>query len=161
SGEDRFTATLSEGVAKVSSETPLPVRFELAGDLATWVPRVQAFVPLKGFRIKGGVDLRGDALASATRVELEHAKLTASNLEVVGNGLNIREPQVLVETSLVWDTPSGTLTTPSTRLQCSSVSVGAEQFSLQTKAGAIKVAGGVGMRANVNKVMTWLRDPKK
>jgi translocation and assembly module TamB len=161
SGEDRFTATLSEGVAKVSPETPLPVRFEMAGELATWIPRVQAFLPLKGFRIQGGIDLRGEALASASRVELEQAKLTASNLEVVGNGLSIREPQVLVDTSLVWDTPSGTLTTPSTRLQCSSVSVGAEQFSLQTKAGAIKVAGGVGLRANVNKVMNWLRDPKK
>lgn len=161
SGEDRLTATLSEGVDKVSTETPLPVRFEMGGDLATWIPRVQAFVPLKGFRIQGGIDLRGEALASASRVELEQAKLTASNLEVAGNGLNIREPQVIVETSLVWDTPSGTLTTPSTRLQCSSVSVGAEQFSLQTKAGAIKIAGGVGMRANVNKIMNWVRDPKK
>jgi hypothetical protein len=69
-GADQLAAELSAPVAAPSAATAWPVKFILRGDLATWTPRIQPFMPLGELRIAGAIDAAGAGKFSPQAVEL-------------------------------------------------------------------------------------------
>ncbi|QDU30749.1 hypothetical protein ETAA8_58970 [Anatilimnocola aggregata] len=156
SSADQLDANLTKPVTEPSMATAWPLQFKLKGDLATWQPRVQAFVPLAGWRTAGGIDLQGAGTFSLQTAELQTGKLVLSKLSLSGPGLAMSEPQVVLETSGTWDQQNLTFTSTSTTLASSAVALRAENVKAVLSGGTPTVQGVVDYRGDLARLMTWI-----
>lgn len=156
SSADELEATLTRAVDAPGSTTAWPLRFTLKGDLATWQPRVQAFVPLAGWRTAGGVDLQGAGTFSPQVAELQSTRLDLSRLEVSGPGVAISEPKVVVEMAGSWDQKNLTFVSTSTTLASSAVALRGENIKAVLGGGTPTVQGVIDYRGELSRLMTWL-----
>ena len=76
-----------------------PLTFTLQGDLASWTPRLQAFVPLGDWRMAGAVDASGSGRFSPTAVELAATTVRIEQLAIDGPNVAIHEPIVKIDTT--------------------------------------------------------------
>ncbi|MDX1944223.1 MAG: hypothetical protein SFU86_02370 [Pirellulaceae bacterium] len=154
-GPDQLEATLTEPVAKPTAQSQWPVRARLVGDLANWLPRLQPFVPLSGWRAAGSINLQTAGHFSAGQSQLGPTKLEIENLAADGPNLSIREPLVKLDTAGQWNGETHTLTLPSTTLATTSVALRAD--NIHVVAGAEpSVTGLVDFRADLGKLSSWI-----
>ncbi len=156
SSADQLEASLTKPVDAPGASTAWPLRFSLKGDLATWQPRVQAFVPLAGWRTAGGIDLQGAGSFSPATTELQPTKLILSKLAVSGPGVAINEQQVILETVGSWDQKSLTFTSTSTTLASSAVALRGDNIKAVLGGGAPTVQGVIDYRGDLARLMTWI-----
>ncbi len=159
SPRDLLNVTLREPVTDVSAKTAWPVDVTLRGDLAQWLPRVQAWLPLEGWDIAGVVDLSGRATVSTERVAIEQAKADVRQLVVRGDGVTIEEPLVRIETSGTWDQIRGCLASKMTTLASSSVSLRVDDLALELQEQALPaVSADVAFRGDLARLCAWFAD---
>jgi hypothetical protein len=156
SATDQLEATLTHSVDDPSATTRWPVRFSMKGDLATWQPRVQAFVPLAGWRTAGGIDLQGEGSFSPEITELQTTKQTLNKLAVSGPGLDINEPQVILETVGSWDQKKLTFISTATTLATSAVALRADNIKAVLGGATPIVQGVIDYRGDLSRLMTWV-----
>ncbi len=156
SSADQLDITLSKSVAQPGLSTAWPLQFKLKGDLATWQPRVQAFVPLGGWRTAGGIDLQGGGTFSPAVTELQSSKLVLSKLAVSGPGLEISEPQVILETAGSWDQKTLTFISTTTTLASSAIALRGENIKAVLGGGTPTVQGVIDYRGDLTRLMTWV-----
>lgn len=155
---DKLDVTLRSPVNAVTTNSPLPVDITLTGNLATWLPRLQSFVPLAGWKVSGPIQLTAAANVSAARIEVPIAKVRINELRVDGGAIHIYEPEVRGETRFAYDMSAGLLSTSNTTLQSSSVALLAEKLNVQTGNDA-KITGSIAGRGDVGRLMSWIGDP--
>jgi hypothetical protein len=158
SEQDKLAATLREPVRRISAETPLPVKLQLSGDLASWLPRLQAFVPVSQWRMSGPVELTADANISASRVEAPQCKFKVQQLQAEGHGLYLREPVVQGETQFTWDAATQTALLANTMLQSTSLAAAAEKLQCQL-GEQTRLEGTAALRGDLGKLLAWFSDP--
>jgi hypothetical protein len=155
SGADRLETELAEPVKSPSLASTWPVRFNLHGDLATWTPRVQPFVPLAGMRLAGGIEAAGLGRFSSQVTELAATSIGIDQFAADGPGLSIREPKVKIETAGAWDQPRSTLTLTSTIFQSSALAFRADGLRIiASKEPAI--VGLIDFRGDLARLSSWL-----
>ncbi|WP_254510648.1 hypothetical protein [Anatilimnocola floriformis] len=156
SSADQLEASLTKPVDAPSSTTAWPLRFALKGDLATWQPRVQAFVPLAGWRTGGGIDLNGNGTFSPQTTELTATKLSLTKLEVSGPGVAISEPQVVIETAGSWDQKNLTFISTSTTIASSAIALRGDNIKAVLTGSTPTVQGVIDYRGDLNRLMQWM-----
>jgi translocation and assembly module TamB len=156
SSADKLEANLTKPVDHPGLATAWPLRFTVKGDLATWQPRLQAFVPLAGWRTAGGIDLQGAGNFSPETTELQTGKLQLTRLAVSGPGLAISEPQVVLETSGSWNQKDLTFTSTATTLASSAIALRAENVKAVLGGATPTVQGVIDYRGDMARLMTWL-----
>jgi translocation and assembly module TamB len=156
SSADQLEVALTKAVDQPSSTTAWPLRFALKGDLATWQPRVQAFVPLAGWRTAGGIDLQGGGTFSPALAELTATKLELNKLEVSGPGLAISEQKVVLETIGSWDQKNLTFVSSSTTLASSAIALRGDNIKAVLGGTTPTVQGVIDYRGDLTRLMTWL-----
>jgi translocation and assembly module TamB len=158
SEQDKLHATLREPVRAISAQSPLPLSVKLTGNLATWLPRLQAFVPLAGWQVSGPIELTADANVSSARIEAPKCQIKIQQLHAAGNGMHIREPMVQGETRFVWDAATSNASLAQTMIQSTSLAIAADQMEFQTGDQA-KIVGSTAVRGDLGKVLAWWNDP--
>ena len=146
-------------VAAADNGSPLPVDLRLAGNLATWAPRLQAFVPLAGWQIAGPVDITAKGTASAAKIEIADAKFNVQKLQVEGHGLHVYEPQLAGELKGTYDVAAGAANIASALIQTESVAASADKLVVQTGKEA-KISGFVALTGDLGRMMAWVTDPR-
>lgn len=155
SSADQLEATLTRAVDGPSSATAWPLQFTLKGDLATWQPRVQAFVPLAGWRTAGGIDLQGAGSFSPQLAELQSSKLELSRLEVIGPGVAISEPKVVIESAGSWDQKTLTFVSTSTTLASSAIALRGDNIKAVLGGSTPTVQGVIDYRGKIERLLSW------
>jgi hypothetical protein len=155
SGKDELELALKPAANR---SAPLPVDVRLTGNLATWTPRLQAFVPLAGWQIAGPVTITAKGTGSAAKVDIAEARFDIQNLQVEGHGLHVLEPQLAGELKGGYDLTSGAASISSALIQTESVAASAEKLVVQT-GNEPKISGFVALRGDVGRMMAWVTDP--
>lgn len=159
SGTDELDVVLDEAVSAGRDGEPLPVDVRLTGNLATWTPRLQAFVPLAGWQIAGPVNITANGTASAAKVDIAEARVAIQKLQIAGHGLHVFEPQVAGELKGSYDIANGAVNIASALVQTESVAASAERLVMQTGKEP-KISGFVALRGDVGRMMAWITDPR-
>jgi hypothetical protein len=159
SGTDELDVVLDEAISAAKSGATLPIDVRLTGNLATWTPRLQAFVPLAGWQIAGPVNITAKGAASATKIDIAEARFNVQKLQIEGHGLHVDEPQLAGEVKGSYDIASGAANIATALLQTESVAASAEKLVLQTGKES-KVSGFVALSGNIAGIMSWLHDPR-
>jgi hypothetical protein len=159
SANDRLDVTLEQGVRAISASSPLPLDVKLTGNLATWLPRLQAFVPLSGWQMSGPISIAAKANISTSRIDVPSALLRVQQLQAKGMGLHVQESQLEGQTQFSYDLAAGSLTTTNTLVRGTSVALSADKLTVQTGKEA-KITGDVAARGDMSKVLAWFTDPQ-
>lgn len=160
SAADKLTARLQAPVAEISAKTNWPLAYNLQGDLGTWLPRLQSFVPLGKWQITGGIAVEGAGQFSATRVALEPTKVQLDRLSASGPGVFIQERVVKVDTQGVFDSSAGTFTSPETTLSSSAVAFRADNLQAAFGKSGVSVSGVIDYRGDLSRLSGWIGDAK-
>lgn len=157
SGEDSLDLVLQPGVQVGSNSVPIDAR--LTGELATWLPRLQGFLPLAGWQVAGPVNISAKGTASAARIDISDARFNIKQLRLQGNGLHIYEPEVAGTLQASYDVASGAASVPTALLQSASAAVQADQLLVQMGTES-KISGDVAVHGDVGRMMAWFTDPR-
>ncbi len=154
-GDDRLSIELAEPVAPVSAASVWPLRYSMAGQLATWMPRAQPFVSLAGWQFAGTLDAKGTGRFSPERVVLDKTTIEVLDLQVAGPGLWVREPIARITTAGSWNQEAWTLTLPSTTVESTSLAVRADDLRL-VASDKPTVVGVLDFRGDPAKLSQWI-----
>ena len=104
------------------------------------------------WQVDGQSEIAADVRAAATAVEVSQAKLTVSNLKVVGVGWSITEPRVEIAGDLAWNGVTGEVASKSAQLVSSSMSVATQNVQLRRDGmSPPQLNGGAAFRADVGR----------
>jgi len=161
SGGDRLDLRLAEPVAQPSLQTAWPVTFDLRGELAQWLVRVQPWMPLQGWDLGGAIVASAAATVSADGVSIGSSAIDIQQFHLVGNGLYVSEPAVHLETTGSWEGAKRRFTSKATTLACTSVAVLAEDVDVQfPSSGVPAIAADVEFRGDLAGIAGWISDPQ-
>jgi len=153
-GNDRLEAVLAAAVRSPSFASAWPVRIGMAGDLATWAPRLQPLVPLGAWRPAGAVRVEASGTFAAAKAEVASAKIELADLRISGPGVLIREPVVKVDTSGVWDSAGATLALGPTTLASSAIALGTEGVRVGLGSPP-SLVGTIDLRGDLARLWSW------
>lgn len=157
SGDDTLDLVLQPGVQVGSNSVPIDAR--LSGDLATWLPRLQGFVPLAGWQVAGPVNITAKGTASAARIDIADARFNIKQLRLQRNGLHVYEPEVTGNLQASYDIANGAVSVPNALLQSASAAVQADKLIVQI-GSETKISGDVAVHGDVGRMMAWFTDPR-
>ncbi|MBC7852686.1 MAG: hypothetical protein IAF94_04545, partial [Pirellulaceae bacterium] len=160
SGSDKLFAKLQKPVSDVSLTGSWPIAFTLDGNLASWLPRLQSFVPLSGWQISGGIAAEGSGEFGAARVAISPSKVTLTQFIAASQQLYIREPKVVLETAGTLDLEKRTFTSQSTTFASSAVAFRADDLKAAFDSEGTALAGHVEYRAKLDVLSSWLGAPQ-
>ncbi len=156
SAGDKLLAKLQAPVTNISLAGTWPIAGTLEGDLATWLPRLQSFVPLAGWQISGGIAAEGSGEFSTSRVTIAPTKITLTEFEAASQQYYIREPKVILETAGTLDLERRTFTSQSTTFASSAAAFRADDVKAAFGGEATSLAGHVEYRAKLDVLSSWL-----
>ena len=158
SSGDVLDVNLTDAVARVDGSASLPVRCELRGQLATWLPRVQTWVPLGDWTLAGNVDFQASGTASSQAFDFSSSKLTVRQFRAQGRGLRIVEPEVRADVALAGDLTTGAMTSKQATLVSSTISLRTGNVKVEPRAGGVALSGQVAFRGDLDRLMSWTHD---
>jgi translocation and assembly module TamB len=160
SGSDKFLARLQKPITDLSLTGSWPIAYTLEGDLATWLPRLQSFVPLADWRISGGINAEGSGEFSTSRVAIGPTKVTLLQLVAASRQFYIREPKVVLETAGALDVEKQTFTSQATTFASSAVAFRADDLKAAFGSAGTSLAGHLEYRAKLDVLSSWLGAPQ-
>ena len=160
SGSDKLFAELQKPVSDVSMTGSWPIAYTLDGNLASWLPRLQSFVPLAGWQISGGIAAEGSGEFSTSRVAIAPSKVTLTQFVAASQQLYIREPKVVLETAGTLDLEKRTFISQSTTFASSAIAFRADDLKAAFGSEGTSLAGHVEYRAKLDVLSSWLGAPQ-
>lgn len=155
SGGDRLDARLTTPTTMTSGQWPLDLR--LAGDIAAWMRRLKSIAPdntnLTALQVSGTVDARAVGQFGAERVQVDQAKVLATDLKLATESLTIDEPRAEFSGDIVWEATTGNAASRSGQLVTSTVALQARQLLVQSSGAS----GELAVRADLDRLSNWLR----
>ncbi|MFO0868864.1 MAG: hypothetical protein U0935_07910 [Pirellulales bacterium] len=161
-GDDTLDLELTAPVRSPDASTTWPLAGRLRGALDRWLPRVQSFLPLAGWELAGTADITAQGHWHPDQIELTSAQSTIRNLEAVGGGLFVREPQVQLELQAQWDRTRRVCQAPSVTFTSSSLAFRADQVTWRggdTDSPA-SLSANIGLRSDLARLGAWFHDPQ-
>lgn len=156
---DAFVVQLTAPVTNPSASSSWPLAWKLDGDLATWTPRVQTFIPLGDWTIAGMVEGKGSGNFAPQQFELGETTVNISQLMAASSAMTIREPRVEVATAGIVNLASGSASFPSTTVRSSSIAARAENVNVTTASPGIAVTGLTEFRGDLQRLRSWFETP--
>jgi hypothetical protein len=159
SAGDVLLAELVRPVDALSTETRLPLRARLQGELRSWRSRVRPWLPVVNISLDGIVDATIQGTGSSHLVDIEIADIRIAQFNLVGAGLNVHEPEVQLKTQAKFNLDEMEFVATSATYTSSSLSFQAEDVRIKTSPTQIEISGNAGFRADLARVTTWFFDP--
>ena len=164
-GRDRLSARLTEPLAWHDTEATAQLAVSLAGDLARWSRRLQAFIPLDDIAVAGMADVQGQfSLQPATApVAIGFADVTGeiASFRLHTSGLYLDDPRVRVTTAGSWNGSTGVLVAPLTTWASTAVSARADRLEVRLTEGQLpQVTGAVAFRGGLDRLQRWTHPPE-
>lgn len=153
-GAELAELKLREPVEDLFQQRRWVADYALTGGLAHWLRHLRTFVDLGSFSAEGQTQLRGVAVYQSSQLQLENLDYDIQQLEFVGYGMHIQEPQIKGLAQLQVDLDRGQLRIQDMTLASSSLAARGERILLEATP-AIQMTGAVGFRADVNRVSNW------
>lgn len=159
SAGDVLTAELLQPVDALSADTPLPLRARLQGDLRSWRTRARPWLPAVDLSVDGAIDANVQGTGSRHSVQIDASDIHLVQLHLVGAGVNIREPEVRLETRAVLNLDDSEFITTKATCASSSLSFQAEDVRIKNSQTQLEISGNAGFRADLARVTGWFDDP--
>ena len=156
---DLLDVQLTQPVAAVTTSSAFPVKVQLNGQLARWLPRIQVWAPLTGWQLEGAIDLNANGTVSSHKVAVDAGKLKVNQFKAIAEGVRISESIVQSEFSALIDLASSSLTSKQATMTSSTISFRSDNVALSFKDGAMNVTGAIAFRSNLARLMAWTYDP--
>jgi hypothetical protein len=160
---DQLQATLAEPVAAPSTQSRWAVQGALQGELARWLPRLQAFLPLPGWDIGGQANLSATVNVGPDTTEIKAARGDIANFAVTGENLFLHEPQVQLELAGAWDATRRRFVAPTLTFGSSAIAFRADNLEWSAGSSDGKSDGGlaatIALRSELARLGQWLQDP--
>lgn len=156
SGGDRCLAELQQPVDIDDRSSTWPFKMEIEGELASWLARLQVWVPFTGWDLRGL--LQGETMVHATResIACDGLQVQLQQFAAISAGYHIQEPQLRLDAGGLWNLKEQRLTIPSATLAGSALSVRAKDLSYSSTAtGGPEMSGKLGIRADLARVGAW------
>lgn len=160
SGEDQLDAELTAPVDWRTQNASWPVQIRAAGELASWLARVQPVFRPAGWQLAGIAQIQTTGRFSPTVIELDKANLEVRQLQVAGPSVNIREPKIQVEATGTWDANTHRFTSRATTFASSALAFRASNVLVQTDAAGVALGGQIGFRSDLARIADWVRDSR-
>jgi hypothetical protein len=155
SANDQLSLQLTQPVA-LGPQNVWPVRLQAEGQLASWLPRVQSFLPLTGWEFTGNANLNAEGRWAQELLDLQSVKLNIGDLVARTPSVVIREPAVQLEATGIWNRAAGELRSRSLTLASTSVALRAADVQLQTKDNQLTMTGDMSYRLQLQRALAWL-----
>ncbi|MCE9528576.1 MAG: hypothetical protein K8R36_21235 [Planctomycetales bacterium] len=156
SGSDKLVANLQKPVTNISATGTWPIAYTLEGDLASWLPRLQSFVPLAGWQISGGITAEGSGEFSASRAAIGPTKVTLLQFVAASQQYYIREPKIVLETAGTLDLEKRTFASSSTTFASAAVAFRADDLKAAFGSAGTSLSGHVEYRAKLEVLSSFL-----
>ena len=161
---DELQAVLAEPVTAPSTQSQWALESKLQGELARWLPRMQAFLPLPGWDIGGQANLNATVRVGPETTEIKAARGDIANLAVTGDSLFLNEPQVQVELAGTWDSARRRFVAPTLTFGSSAIAFRADNLEWSASGPDGKGDGGlaatIALRSELARLGQWLQDPR-
>ncbi|HJN10033.1 MAG TPA: hypothetical protein QF564_15205 [Pirellulaceae bacterium] len=161
SAGDVLLAELLRPVASLSTNTPLPLRAQLQGELRSWRTRARPWLPAVDVSLDGIVDATVQGTGSPHLVEIDAADIRVRQFNLVGAGLNIREPEVQLKTQAVLNLDEMEFVTTRATYTSSSLSFQAEDVRFKSSPAQFEISGNAGYRADLAQLTRWFAGPNQ
>jgi|GEM_PF-4135722 len=158
SGGDELVAELQSSVAKPSAESTWPVLCRVKGGIDTWFARAKTVGVGQGWQAAGTIDATTLVHGNQRGVAVQQLTVDARNVQVAGEGLRMQEPVIQVKSAGTVDLATFACRFPNTTLVSQTVAVSANNLSVDMEPHFV-VAGDVGYRANIERLMSAVSDP--
>lgn len=160
SGSDKLFAKLQKPVSNLSTTGSWPIAYTLAGDLATWLPRLQSFVPLAGWQISGDIAAEGGGEFSMVRAAIAPTKVTLKEFVAASQEYYIREPKMVLETAGTLDLEKRLFNSSSTTFASSALAFRADELKAAFGSEGVSLSGHVEYRAKLEVLSSFLGAPQ-
>ena len=161
SGADTLIAKLTAPVDDISSTSIFPLECTIKGSLESWAPRVQSVYPLAGFELGGQLDILENGTVSTTGLQMDKAKVSISQLKIIGNGLYIDDQELEAEVTDVRLDRSGQIDAASVLVQSYPVSIRADKVSLIPTTQGSQLSAAIGFRGDLDRILSCLQNPRE
>jgi hypothetical protein len=160
SGGDELDAE-QLGPVQLSDGVPdIPVHLKLKGNLASWLSRVQPWLPLGDLDVEGQIELESDVIASSDVASVNIGRLEFANLHFRHDDLFINEPKLSVKMSGSYDRNSRELTSKLIEVRSATVAARAVGVAAQFHPEELpRLSGVLAVRANLSRLERWLHTP--
>lgn len=153
SAGDRFRADLLQPVDNPAANSAWPVKMQLTGDMATWLPRLQPLVDLGQARGSGRLNLNATATIAGDAIAAQSVAFEVADLKFNGlAGLAIDEPAVRLDSSFDWNGATRSLAASATTFTSSTVAFRADKVNLRLPATGPAVSGVLSYRADLERL---------
>jgi hypothetical protein len=159
SGADRLNLSLKAPVEQPSSNSRWSVGFDVSGKLENWLTRVQDWLPLDGWDIRGGVAATGNVELTPAVATLNNTKAQFTDLRVNGSGLAIAEPRAELTASGSWDKAKSEFRTTEATFASSALSARADELAITFADGSRpRLSGSIAANGELIRLQTWFAD---
>jgi len=162
SDPERLDVRITQPVLDLSSQGTWPLHIKALAHLDRWLPRIEAWMPMAGWRMAGSCILDAQVSASLEQVDLQRATASFDNLQLGGPGLNIVEPKAELSLAGRWNQKTGTLDIKPASVSTTTVAAKADSFSLaMPEDKPISATGKIQYTADLGRLQRWFADPKQ
>ena len=152
---DRLQVELKEAPGESN-----PFRFELSGDLASWVQRLKVASPssfyLDGIAIAGQIQSTGEGALDNEVVQVSKIQATATNLAIdSADGLRLREPQVNFAADFAWNANTGVLASGESQFVGSALTFSTREVTLSPNGPPHNSRGEAVFRGDLGRLVAW------
>lgn len=155
SAGDRLKLELTQPVL-IGPDTAWPLKIHGEGQLASWLPRVQSFVPVSGWDLAGAATLDAVGRVAPPSVELNPLKLSVTDFTAKGAGVVLREPAISLETTALWDGVAGELRSEALTFASAMLAVRASDVRVRTAGDERFLSGDATYRAQLERLLALI-----
>lgn len=156
SGADGLDVILKSPINLTSNPFEYQASAALKGSAASWQNRIRPFVTTDPWKVKGTVNLTGTVTAKGSSTRLANCQLTVGNLEAVGPGWVIHEPEVTLHTSGQWDSNSQHWVSPKSMLKSKTLNIDVTDLDYGVnRNGLSTLVGMASYQADLSTISTW------
>lgn len=155
-GDEGVQVELSDAIAQPLQNSVWPLAVSGKGELARWLPRLQAWLPVAVEQASGQATFDAKLISSAESIEIRQAKLDVVDLKLQALGLSINEPEAHFDGDGLWHYPSQRWQSRSLTLATSALACRGENLMVQPLASGVAISGDVGYRADLERLTYWL-----
>jgi hypothetical protein len=156
SGTDTLRGKLLEPVSLTAAAATWPINLNVAGELATWLPRLEPWLTLPGYDLTGTVAAGGALRVSEEELVTPQFDVDIARFRLQGPSLSIDEPQVQVRLAGQWNIRQVSGEAATATLACQSIALRGTNLKWHSEpAGLPTVTGELAVRSDLGKLGRW------
>jgi hypothetical protein len=159
---DQLDAQLAEPMDCTVAAPTWPLSIRVSGSIAHWLTLARPWIAMDTWQIDGQTQATADVRAGGAAVDVASAKVTVTNLKVVGVGWNVAEPRVELAADLHWNGATNEVASQSAQVVSSAVALATKDVHVKLGgAGPMQVVGVAAFRTDLARLAAWQAPPSQ